>query len=64
MDIKIIASITKNRIRVMVSVLASSVVDRHVGSIHCRVKHWYLLIFSYARNIKEKKSRLVGSELG
>jgi hypothetical protein len=39
LDIKIIASIAKNRIGgVMDSMLASCAVDRHVGSIPYRVK--------------------------
>ena len=48
---------------VMVSVLASSVVDH--GSSADRVKpNWYLLLLCKARSIKEKEHSLVGSESG
>jgi hypothetical protein len=38
---------------VMISVLASSVIDS-----------WYLLLLRYVRSIKEKEQRLVGLESG
>ena len=48
-----------NQIRdVMVSILASSVVDRGFGS-NQRLQNWFLLLLA-----KEKKQRLVGSESG
>jgi hypothetical protein len=52
---------------VMVSVLASSAVDRgfELWSGHTKVyANWYLLLLWLARSIKEKEQRLVGSESG
>jgi hypothetical protein len=48
---------------VMVSVLASSVVDRWFESRSSQAKQ-YLLLLCYARSIKEKEQILVGSESG
>jgi hypothetical protein len=47
----------------MVSVLASSVVDRWFESRSSQTKK-YLLLLCYARSIKEKEQILVGSESG
>ena len=48
---------------IMVSVLASSVVDLGFGPrSNQRLLNWYLLLLHLAHSIKEKKQRLVGSE--
>jgi hypothetical protein len=48
---------------VMVSVLASSVLERWFDS-NQRLYNWYMLLLRYARSIEEKEQRLVGSESG
>ena len=50
---------------VMVSMLASSVVDHRLDPwSNQRLSNWYLLLFLYAHSIKEKEQKLVDSESG
>jgi hypothetical protein len=52
---------------IMVSVLASSVVDRGFkprSGQNQKLSNWYVLLLRLAHNIKKKEQRLAGSESG
>ena len=48
---------------VMISVLASSALDRGIGE-NQRLWNWYLWLLRLAHSIKEKEQRHVGSKSG